>query len=148
MKPFILSVIAFMVFSSAAKADVPSWKKGLICGGYRSTSSGGVSFDSSRYNILIGSAQKDTDKRRGVLFKIGADYSQAIASTDHACVSKDALLICNVDGVSVTIDTGSSAAQSEEEFSAKFYHPILIVSRTGTCKVRTHADSELDYYSR
>ncbi len=149
MKIFILpAMIASTFLSFSALADIPSWKKGFLCGGYRSTTSGGVKYDSSKYNLLIGPVQKNSSKRRGVLFKNSADYSQAIAHTDQACVAKDEMLICNVDGVSVTIDTSSSAAQDSEVFSAKFYHPILITSRTGTCRVKDNADSDLDYYSQ
>lgn len=149
MKTRLFTILSMSILSiAAAKAEVPSWKKGLICGGYRSTNSGGVNYITSKYNILIESAQSHTSRRAAVLFKNFSDGSIAIAHTNHACVQKEDNLICTVDGVSVTIDTGKTAAQTQDSFEAKFYHPLLIVSRTGKCQVKENADSEVAYYSQ
>lgn len=146
----LLSVIMATFVSISSHADVPSWKKGLLCGGYRNTTSGGVTYNSSKYDILIGSAKmnSNTSNRSAILFQNHTDGANAIAHTEQACVIKNDLLICTVDGVSVTIDTNSESAQSSDSFEAKFYHPLLIVSRLGKCRVKETADSDIEYYRK
>lgn len=139
----LLSLAAFLL--SPISSLAASFEKGISCSGYRSTRNGGVTYDASKYTIDIASAKPGTNKREAILYKTWSDGSNIVGYTADACKMNDEKLICSINGVSVTIDTNASDAKSEESFTAKFYHLLLGVSRTGTCKIDNIVDSTIDW---